>query len=418
MPVATATENFVHRMLPCGVEFAADLLPYRDTIALNVRILTGVGDEPEELNGIAAIVARTISKGTARYDGRGLADAFDAMGARWAVTSGRQSTIVQVACLPEFAERCMALVGEMLVRPTFPEDACRVAVELAQHDLKTLEDDPQALNRVQIQRLTLGPRFGRHPGGTEQTLANITPQRVREHWRATFHAGRVQVTAAGPVDPDRLAASIEAALAGLGSSQIAAREPVEIAFESARDHRIKDLKQQYIAITLPGAARESPDFAVEQAVLGILSGGMSGRLFTEVREKQGLVYWVGAWHEQLRGCGFIYLGASTTPERCRRTFDTLIRELKRLSEDLTQSELDRARNSAIAHTETEDDLTRARANGLSDDLFHAGRPIGLAPKLAALRAVTIEQVESYVRRLPRDRICVATLGPKPLEESA
>lgn len=390
------------------------MLPYRDTCALNFRMLTGVGDEPDELTGIASIVARTASKGTQKYDGRALADAFDAIGAKWSMTSGRQTTIAQVLCLPEFTLPAVDLVSEMICRPTFPDEACRVAVELAQHDLKSLEDDPQSLNRVQIQRLTLGPVLGRHPGGDEQTLARINPAAVREHWQRNYHAGRMQVAAAGPVDVDALAARIDTAFGGLGRPGRDGRDPAAVSFKPARDHRNKDLQQQYIAISLPGAARSHPDFAVEQVLLGILSGGMSGRLFTEVREKQGLVYWVGAWHEQLRGCGFIHMGASTTPERCRKTFDTLLRELRRLSEDLTEAETARAKNSLIAHSETEDDLTRARANGLADDLFHFGRPVGLAPKLAAVRAVTVAQVEAYVKRLPRDEICVATLGPKEL----
>jgi predicted Zn-dependent peptidase len=153
---------------------------------------------------------------------------------------------------------------------------------------------------------------------------------------------------------------------------------------------------------------------VEQVLLGVLSGGMSGRLFTEVREKQGLVYWVGAWHEQPRGKGIVHLGASTTPDRCDRTLETLQRELRRLGEDLTEAEVNRARDSLLAHAETEDDLTRARAGRLSDDLFHFGHPIGPEAKLDAIRAVNLERVAAYARRLPVDRVCVGTLGPREL----
>jgi predicted Zn-dependent peptidase len=133
-----------------------------------------------------------------------------------------------------------------------------------------------------------------------------------------------------------------------------------------------------------------------------------------VREKLGLVYWVGAWHEQLRGKGVIHLGASTTPERSPQTFHKLLEELGRVGEDLTEVEVERARTGLISHFETEDDLTRARAGGLSDDLFHFGRPIGLAAKLDALRAVTRDGVLAYAQRLPRDQLCIATLGTREL----
>ncbi len=405
---------FFHSSLPNGVEFAADVLPQRQTVALVFRMLCGLVDEPEELTGVGEIVENALSKGTRQFSGQELADAFDRLGAQWASVSGRQSMLVRVLCLPEFVLAATDLVAEMICRPTFPDDACRVAVDLAQQELRQLEDEPQDLLRIIIQRLTLGPTLGRHPGGTPESLARLTPEVVRAHWQRVYHAGRLQVTAAGPVDSDKLAAHVERCFAGLGSSQRQGRGPAQFEFTPAREHRHKELEQQYLALTLPGLPRAHDEFAVEQVLIGVLSGGMSGRLFTEVREKQGLVYWVGAWHEQPRGKGVLHLGASTTPERSDRTYQTLLRELRRVGEDLTEAETVRARDGLIAQYETEDDLTRAHAAGLGDDLFHFGRPVGREAKLDALRAVTLDRVVAYARRLPLDQLCVATLGPRAL----
>jgi len=267
---------------------------------------------------------------------------------------------------------------------------------------------------VDVQRLTLGPIYGRYPGGEAETLGRITPDQVRAHWRRTYHTGALQVAAAGPIAADALGGRVNAAFAGLGQADRRGREVAGYTFTPGRTHRQKDLKQQYIGLTLPGAVKGDADFAVEQVLLGVLAGGMSGRLFTEVREKQGLVYWVGAWHEQPRGRGVIHLGASTTPDNCKRTYETLLGELARLHEDLTDEETRRARDGLIAHLETEDDVTRARAAALSDDLFHFSRPVGLERKLDAIRAVTTERIEDYVHRLPRERICIATVGPREL----
>ncbi len=414
LPALDAPPQFVHRQLGCGVEFAADVLPERQTVALAFRLLSGIADEPEELNGISLIVEQTLSKGTEKFNGRGLSDAFDRIGAQWGTGCGRQSTLVRVLCLPEFVEPAIELVAEMLCRPTFPAEACRVAIEHAETDLRHLEDEPDDLLRIMIQRLTFGPVYGRHVGGTFESLARITPERVREQWQRTFHAGRLQVAAAGPLEPERIAAQLDASFAGLGDSARAGRGDAQFGFTPAREHRHKELEQQYIGLTLPGLPRSDPDFAVEQVLIGVLSGGMSGRLFTEVREKQGLVYWVGAWHEQPRGRGIIHLGASTTPERCDKTLATLLAELTRLAADLTEREVERAKNSLISQALTEDDLTRSRVGGLSDDLFHFGKPIGLGPKLDAVRGVTLARAQAYAARLPKDTLCVATLGPRAL----
>jgi predicted Zn-dependent peptidase len=408
------TDDFVHACLDNGVEMAVDRLPQRKTVALSFRMLVGVADDPPDLTGVNCAVERTLSKGTESYDGQALADAFDMRGAQWSTSAGRQTTLVRVLCLPEFVADCVELVAEMYCRPTFPPEACQVAVELAQQELKQLEDEPFDLLRNSIQRLTLGPVLGRYPGGTPESLALMTPAALRGHWERAYHGGRLQVTAAGPVDAAALRDQLERAFAGLGSTAHTGRDNVTLPFDPPHAHRQKDLEQQYIALSLPGLSRDDDDFPVEQVLLGVLAGGMSGRLFTEVREKQGLVYYVGAWHEQPRGAGAIHLGASTTPQRCERTYETLLRELRRLGEDLTEEETVRARDGLIAQAETEDDLTRARAASLSADLFHHGRPIGRGPKIEAIRRVTTEQVAAYARRLPLEQRCVATLGPHEL----
>jgi predicted Zn-dependent peptidase len=162
----------------------------------------------------------------------------------------------------------------------------------------------------------------------------------------------------------------------------------------------------------------SPQYPTERVLMGVLSGGMSGRLFTEVREKQGLVYWVGAWHENPRDAGMVFLGASTTPQRADRTYATLLREVDRLSDDLMQDELNRAVTGIVARTETRGDITRARCGEMADDLFHYGRPVPPAEKLSWVRAVTIEHVKRYLLEHPRTQLSVVTLGPRALEETS
>lgn len=412
--LAPIADELTYRRLDCGVELAADLLPHRKTVALAFRMLVGVVDDPPEQTGLGSLVERVLAKGTRSYDGRGLADAYDRLGAQWGTASGRQTMLLRVLCLPEFIPEVFELVTETLRYPTFPEEACRVALELTQQELRHMEDEPQELLRVLIQSLTLGPNLGRHPAGTLESLTRITPDDIRAHWEAQYRAGRMQVAAAGPLDFEQLAEQVAMCFEDFGPSQVETRDPVTFKFTPAREHRHKQLEQQYIGITLPGVPRNHQDYPTEQVLLAVLSGGMSGRLFTEVREKQGLVYWVGAWHEHPRAAGIIHVGASTTPERCDRTYETLVRELRRLGEDLTEHEVVRARDGLIAQMETEDDLTRARAGSLSDDLFHFARPIGRTAKLDALRHVELDRVVAYARRLPLDQLCVATLGPRAL----
>jgi predicted Zn-dependent peptidase len=406
----------VFRRLDCGMDFAAEVRPDRQTVSLGICFRSGCAYEPHDRLGVARLVEQTVSKGTARHDGRGLSDAFDLLGIQHRSGTGRETMVFRATCLPEFLTQAVDLHAEMLSTPTFPDDACRVAVDLAIQELSAIEDDPMDLARKLIHEQSYGPRLGRDPLGNRSSLEGIGRSEIQAYWEHTFAIHRMQVVAAGAFDPDRLAGHLEAAFGGLRRSSDPARDPIPLEFKPGCRHHPKNQEQDYVMICWPGVSMTDPQEPVERVMVSILSGGMSGRLFTEVREKQGLVYWVGAWAERPRGSGMIHIGASTTPERCDRTYATLLREVDRLSEDLTEDELKRAVIGITARKEREADLTHALASDLADDLLHFGHPVPVEEKLARIRAVTVEDIRRYLVSHPRDRLSVLTLGPRELAD--
>jgi len=408
-------ETYVHRFLDCGVELAALPLPGRRTTAYEIRVLAGLAEEPADKLGLARVVEQTIDKGTARRSAQELTDAFDAIGASVGASVGRESFVFRCSCLPEYVGEALALHAEMLRTPTFPEEFCKVAVELGQQELTALEDDPGELSRRLLAPRAYGSILGRHELGQRETLQRIGRSDVTDFWRRHFRAGRMQIAVGGAVDVERFAAGVEELFGGFGEGpQREGRDGHRVEFTPGRHHQPKELEQEHILICWPGAAVTDDDHPVEHVTLAVLSDGMSSRLFTEVREKLGLVYWVGAWDEHPRKAGMIFLGASTTPARCEQTYTTLLREVDRLGEDVSETELERAKVGIIAKTQTHGDITRARVAELGSDLFHYGRPVPIAEKNEKVRAVTIADVKEYLRRHPRDRLCVQTLGPKEL----
>ncbi len=113
----------------------------------------------------------------------------------------------------------------------------------------------------------------------------------------------------------------------------------------------------------------------------------------------------------------IFLGASTTPQRCDQTYSALLNEVDRLVDDIEPDELDRAITGIIANRETRGDSTRARCAELANDLFFFGRPVPEEEKIRQVQAVTTDTIARYLASRPRDRLCVVTLGPRPLSET-
>lgn len=405
----------VHQFLSSGVELAVLELPERRAQAVEIRVLAGYAQEPADKLGLANVVQQTLDKGTESLDGRALADEFDAIGAGHSSWTGREFSGFTSLCLPEYFERNVELHAAFLCRPTFPAEFCEVAVELARQDLLNLEDDPQGLADKYITQQSYGPVLGRHVYGEKQCLDSFTRADFERFWRDAYSAGRMQISTAGPLGADEVASIVERHFGAFRPSQPKGRETYPVEFRAVTTHHARETEQEQIVAAFPGVAMDDPAHAVQRILLGVLSGGMSSRLFVEVREKQGLVYWVSAWHEHPRKAGMIFVGASTTPQRCHQTYETILRELQRVGQDVTDEEVERARTGIAVRTEIRNDVTRSQCSQLADDLAHFGRPVAWEDKLAALNAVSVRDVKEFCARMINvDSLSVVTLGPRAL----
>ncbi|MGQ9649558.1 MAG: M16 family metallopeptidase, partial [Phycisphaerae bacterium] len=256
--------------------------------------------------------------------------------------------------------------------------------------------------------------------GEPATVERMGREHVVEHWKTYLKPDRLLVSVAGAVDPMAVVDLFDRLFRRAGRN-----DPVEdsslplsfpLRFLPGKSHRPKDLEQEQIAVCFPGASAVDEDEAVERVVISILSGGMSSRLWQSIREKQGLVYWVGAWFDRPRTGGMIHLGSSCTPPNLEATSEMLLKEVNRLADDVTEAEVQRAISGILAAALTHGDTTRAKATRMVNDLFYFGRPIPLEEKLARVRAVTTDDVQEYLRRHPREQLSIVTVGPRCLKD--
>lgn len=398
--------------LSCGTPLVVETIPGVRSAALTWLLPAGCAADPAEFEGISTMWAELICRGAGALDSRAHADALDRLGAGRSTDVGTFYLRVGVTTLGDRLLETLPLVVDMVRRPRMEAGAVEPARDLALQAIESLKDDPQ-------QRAMLAARARHHPVplnrsglGTPEGLRAVTGEALVSGWARAAVPGRSILAAAGAVDPAALAGLLEDQLLGWAGS--IAEPAIGPAAVRGYGHEADESNQVQVVVVHDAPPEPAEDSLLEKIVVSVLSGGMSGRLFTEVREKQGLVYSVAAWHEQLRGRGFIHLRASSTPERCGRTFDTLMREITRVGQDVTEDEVRRARDGLIAQALTQDDVTRNRAASLSEDLFHFGRPIGLPAKIEAVRQVRAADVAGYASGFDTARTCVATLGPQGL----
>jgi predicted Zn-dependent peptidase len=180
-------------------------------------------------------------------------------------------------------------------------------------------------------------------------------------------------------------------------------------------HEHQKSEQTHIGIAWPSIPETDKDYYTLRLALEVLSGGMSGRLFTEVREKRGLCYSVWAGYTSLKGQGSVLGYAGTSNERAQATLDCFVSELHRLSDGVTLAELDRAKTGLKASTIMQGESTSARAGAIAHDYFIRGRIRTLEEIKSAIDSVSVEQVNDYLKKHRAGPFTIVTVGPKELK---
>jgi len=157
-----------------------------------------------------------------------------------------------------------------------------------------------------------------------------------------------------------------------------------------------------------------PDYYAARAAAAVLSGGMSSRLFTEVREKRGLCYSVYAFHETFKTQGTMLAYAGTRAEKAQETLDVTVGELRRLKDGIEDDEIDRVKAGLKSSLIMQEESTSARAGAIATDWYYLGRVRSFDEIQAMIDGLTPASVLGYVHRYPMRDVTLVTLGPKPL----
>jgi predicted Zn-dependent peptidase len=412
--VDSNSSTVIDTMLPNGLRFVGERIERSQGVALAVRIPAGAKDDPGNKFGLAHLVKETLFKGTRKHNARKLSDAFDYYGIRHGESTGTESTTVSLRFLPEHLEQAMGLLREVLSEPAFPVKECETAKIQAIQEIKHLDDEPLSKVFVLLKELYFGSEWGHFESGSETSVSEISRADIEGFWKARYIPAGTIVAAAGKFDADKLAAHLEKLLVNHGE-RWAQENPSAPPSQRVARHIDKDSEQTQIAMAFPCVQRSHPDYYAARTAVGVLSGGMSGRLFTEVREKRALVYAVGAQAVSLRGSGAIYAYAGTTAPRAAETLSVIKTELQRLGEDVNAEEIERAKVGFKAHLLMDQESTGSRARELLDDIYFENRVIPVSEVTRQIDAVSVDDVKRYWTAHPFDPYTLVTLGRTALE---
>lgn len=398
-----------------GLTVLVETLPEVQSTAFSLWVPAGSAYDPPGANGIASVLCDWMTRGAGERDNRAFLMALDRLG----VQHQEQVSAAQMSfggvCLPEKLAGALQLTGDMVRSPQLIDDEFEPSVASVLHELQAIEDEPRQKVMLELLRRFYPSPWNQPSEGDKDEVESLTPEQVRDHFAKTVHPQGAILGIAGRVTFDDAVAAAKAAFGTWKS------ESVATIVSGPRGEKVAHLpmesQQTQIGLAFPAVAYRDADYYAAWAAVSVLSGGMSSRLFTEVREKRGLVYSVYATLSTLKDSGSILCYAGTTNERAQETLDVMLAELARLRDGITIEELRRSQALAKSALVMQQESSSARAGAITRDWYHLGRVTSLDEVTQCIAALTPEQVVDYVRRYPLTDPTIVTIGPNPLKSS-
>jgi predicted Zn-dependent peptidase len=397
--------------LPSGLSVVTDRMPHLETASLGVWIGSGSRSEKPDEHGISHLLEHMAFKGTKRRSARQIAETIEAVGGDLNAATSVESTGYFARVLRADVLLALDVLSDILSEPTFDGDELRREQNVIVQEIGATEDAPDDLVFDRLQETAFPQQsIGRSILGTPETVRSFNPTRLRSYLARNYRAPDMVVAAAGAVEHQAIVAEVDKRLAGFKGP--AAPEPEAAYFRGGTRVETRDLEQVHIAMALQGLPVRDEQLYSLQVFTSVLGGGMSSRLFQEVREKRGLCYAIHAFHMPFADTGLFALYAGTDESDAPELMRVVIDQIGNATETLNDTEINRAKAQMKAGLLMALESSEARVGQLARQMLAYGRPIPLDEVVAKIDAVTVDSARAAGRALiGRAKPAIAALGP-------
>jgi predicted Zn-dependent peptidase len=408
--------NIREKRFPTGLRVFSEPLSEATSVSLGVWIRAGSRDERDEVAGISHLMEHMLFKGTPDMDALEVAQAFESIGAQENAATGEEYTVLYARFLPEHLERALDIMSDMVLRPTLAdlEREREVIVE----EIKMYEDRPDQMADEYLSSLIFyKDTLGRPIIGTAQTVRGVDHETLRGFHGETYTAPNVFVVGTGKLDPERLDQIVQEKLSGLPEGEPFVREARPQTPESRVYYKFKETEQYHVSIGSLGIPAKSEDRHAMAALNNVLGGGMSSRLFQEVREKRGLAYAVYSYHQGYSDAGAIKTYVGSTTGNIGEAVKVIAEQLERIQEEpVSDEELERTRQQLKSSTLLALESTAARMNRIGRSIITDSELLTPEEISARIEAVSAEDIRRLARtHLNLNNMYLSAVGPKELD---
>jgi len=396
--------------LASGLRVVSDPMATVESASLGVWVDAGTRHETPDVNGISHLLEHMAFKGTARRTARDIAEEMDAVGGHLNAYTARDHTAYYAKVLKEDTALALDIVADILQHSTMDAEELAREQDVVVQEIGQANDTPDDIIFDHFQATAYpGQPLGRPVLGTEELVRGMTRDTILSYMGSHYSAPRMVLAAAGRVDHDALVAEAEAAFATLSTMPDVKPETARYAGGDFREAR--DIEQVNLVLGFDGVSYDDPDYYAASVLSTLLGGGMSSRLFQEVREKRGLVYSIYSFTSSYGDGGLFGIYAGTGENEVTELVPVMCDEVVKVVGGVSDDELHRARAQLKASILMSLESTSSRCEQLARQILVYNRPVPTAEVVAKVEAVDNAEIMRVARRLFSSTPTIAAIGP-------
>ena len=394
-----------------GLRVVTETMPHLESAAVGITVRAGSRDERADQHGIAHLLEHMAFKGTSGRSARDIAEAIENVGGELNAATSTETTTYYARVLRADVPLAVELLADILNDSVLDPDELEREQHVIVQEIGAAADTPDDLVFDRFQETAFSRQaLGRTILGTRESVEAFRPDDIRRYLDEHYRAPNMVLSVAGAVDHDAVVAQAERLFVALPAGPHP--EPEAGRYTGGDRRETSALQEAQLLVGFGGRAYHARDFYASQFLAMILGGGMSSRLFQEVREKRGLCYAIYAFHWGFSDTGLFGIHAATGEEDIEALVPVMLDEMERLTQGIDAAEVDRARAQVGANLLMSGESPAARAGQLARQLLLYGRVIPPSELMQRLGAITPERLTDLAQRLFTETPpTVAALGP-------
>ncbi|MEM6780944.1 MAG: pitrilysin family protein [Pseudomonadota bacterium] len=406
--------------LPNGLRVVTDHVAEIDSVAIGVWADVGTRHEDLTHNGVAHMVEHMLFKGTPTRDTLQIGEQVENVGGNMNAYTGRENTAYYIRLLKDDFAFALEILADMIQNSTFPEDEMDKERDVILQEIGMTFDTPDDIVFDWYQE-TAYPKqaLGAPILGTADIISNMKQDTLFEYVKRFYTPDRLVVSAAGGVPHEDVVREAKRLFANLPQASNENYIPAD--YQGGEHRAEKPLEQSHIVLGFQGVRRDDPDYYAAVLLSTMLGGGMSSRLFQEVREKRGLVYSVYSSHTAFHDDGQMEIYAGTGPEKLPELIPVVCDEVQKMVQEcVSAEELSRAKAQIKTSMLMSRESMLSRANRQAKYLINKNEALDIAALVDKVEAVSADSVCAMAGRMFASKPTLAAVGPlaelEPLDD--